>query len=268
MKKTIFLIFGFSLISILGAQLQPVLKNKRGINILPEKGEYSFGIDASPFVDFIGNLANGNSSTPKAQLLFDQTFFGKYMITEQKAYRASLRLGFTNNVVNSKETNLNIGADPNTEINNSTKTISSNIRLSLGIENRRGNSRLQGIWGFEPYLAIKSGESKSFKYGNDISSFNKDTSRLTNSRVGNQFAIGIRGYVGAEFFIAPKLSIGFDLGYGPQFQYASGDFSTHETYTLSTNEKTSKKTQVFNNQHTIKMDSDLFNSNFRVNLYF
>jgi hypothetical protein len=268
MKKTIFLVYAFSLTFLLTAQLQPVLKNKRGINILPEKGEYSFGISAAPFINYLGSIATGNNNTPNAQLLFDQTFFGKYMITNQKAYRGSLRLGFINDNIKSKEKNVNIGAEPNTEVVNSIKTSSTNIRMSFGIENRRGNNRLQGIWGFEPYIGYKSGETKSYQYGNSITSFNMDTTRLTKARVGNQFVVGVRAFIGAELFIAPKLSIGFDLGYGPQFQFKSGDYLTHENYTLSTNEISSKKTYLFESQSTFMMDSDFFNSNFRVNFYF
>ena len=50
------------------------LKSKKGEIILPEAGNYAFGIDASPFFTYLGGLfSNAGGTTPTPNFLNNQT---------------------------------------------------------------------------------------------------------------------------------------------------------------------------------------------------
>src|SRR5437773_1804179 len=73
------------------------LTSKKGEPILPEAGDWGLGVDATPFINFAGNLFN-NSVTNNAPswnfLTNNQTIAGKYFTDEKTAYRGAIRLGF------------------------------------------------------------------------------------------------------------------------------------------------------------------------------
>ena len=77
--------------------LSAQLTSKKGEPILPEQGDWSIGVDATPFLDYVGNfLSSGGNSAPTQQFLnAQQTIIGKYFVTESKSYRAVLRIGIS-----------------------------------------------------------------------------------------------------------------------------------------------------------------------------
>jgi hypothetical protein len=107
--------------------------------------------------------------------------------------------------------------------------------LSVGFEKRRGEGRLQGYYGADLFFMYNNGTAanQNFKgeYANAFTSTNTmPTStnyvatvngyRTSNISQGGQFGVGARAFVGAEYFIAPKISIGGELGWG--LAYAIG----------------------------------------------
>ena len=96
MKKNfvlILLLIGF------GASAQE-LTSKKGTPILPEAGDWSIGIDAKPFLDYAGNMFNGNASNSSPSFnwtstVFPQIITGKLVKDANTAYRVKLRLGST-----------------------------------------------------------------------------------------------------------------------------------------------------------------------------
>ncbi|MDP2175872.1 MAG: hypothetical protein Q8K70_08185 [Bacteroidota bacterium] len=267
MKKTIFLSFIYSTALILSAQLQPTLKNKRGINILPEKGDYSFGISTDPFFNYLNSLTNSNTSLPKATFQNNQAFYGKYMISDNKAYRGGFRIGLYNNKLEKESNNLSPDAAPTDMVKESEIRKSNHFNFSFGVENRRGKTRLQGIWGLETFLNVSLNNTTKYEYGNKIEYLNTDTSRILHIKAGRQIGIGLRAFVGAEYFIAPKFSLGFDLGYGPQLNYNLRTKIKNETYNSINKEVTSK--EVYSTRsRTFNLDTDEFNGNLRLIFYF
>ena len=89
MKKTI-----FAVAVILGST-SSFAQDKQ---FMPEAGDYAIGIDATPFLNYVGNLIGGNDGNTAPSwnyLTTNQTITGKYFVDENMAYRGSLRLGFT-----------------------------------------------------------------------------------------------------------------------------------------------------------------------------
>lgn len=134
------------------------------------------------------------------------------------------------------------------QVENVYKASQTNIGITAGIEKRRGKTRLQGFYGAEVGISISSSKDK-FTYGNalvaddasgagigvtgaddmfdsngnpanNVSVGNpgidglQGNARITERKNGMNFGLGIRGFVGAEYFVAPKVSIGGEFGWG------------------------------------------------------
>jgi hypothetical protein len=177
------------------------------------------------------------------------TISGKKFIDPKTAYRASVRLGF-NNVTKKTQVNDRTITTPPVypavpfRVENSWKQSYTNVGVSFGIEKRRGKTRLQGFYGIEGGIGFSSG-SNTYKYGNALSTssknpvsvdavndafgvstgtgttavnITKDTytndARILKEKSGLGFEIGARAFLGAEFFIAPKMSIAGEFGWG------------------------------------------------------
>lgn len=177
------------------------------------------------------------------------TISGKKMINANTAYRAGLRLGFNNTTKKAQVIDRAITTAPvypavPFKIENSWKQSYTNIGLSFGIEKRQGKTRLQGFYGAEAGLGIASGKNV-YKYGNQLSTstskpvlvstddgfdadlttagtqalnLTKDTynndARILKETSGVNFELGVRGFAGVEFFVAPKIAVAGEFGWG------------------------------------------------------
>lgn len=230
------------------------LTSKKGEQILPEAKDWAIGIDATPFLNYMGNFfgKTANNSAPTFNFLnTNQTITGKYFVDAQTAYRASVRLGFGGNtqrrMVEDREYTATHPAtvitypDVYKEVENNWKHSATNIGLSAGIEKRKGKTRLQGFYGAEVGINFSSTRDK-FNYGNKlvaatssstlqvdvdnddlfngsnnlqtINTSGSPSGRVTDRKNGATFSFGVRGFVGVEYFILPKISLGGEFGWG------------------------------------------------------
>ncbi len=67
-----------------------ILVNKQGRVILPQKGDIAIGLSADPFLNFIGNMFNGNTNNSLS--LGDQNLYFRYFFSENEALRVTLRV--------------------------------------------------------------------------------------------------------------------------------------------------------------------------------
>ncbi len=231
MKKTIFtLVIALGAFAVINAQ---TLTSKKGVPILPEAGEYGLGINATPFFSYAGNMFNGSSFNPGPSFNFTAnnplTIYGKYFIDAHTAYRAKFQIGYTS--VTDKNFVTKDAEDVNHEITVEDKANWNHmmIALGLGIEKRRGKGRVQGIYGAE--ATIMFGSSKeTYEYGNTWNpDFNHHVTDFGDNLIyengylygqktevnnGSSFGLDIRGFVGVEYFFAPKISLGGEFGWG------------------------------------------------------
>jgi hypothetical protein len=152
------------------------------------------------------------------------------------AYRGALRIGF-GSIKGSNMIGKDGAAAPTyptlpVEVEDSYKKGGSSIGLSGGLEMRKGSGRLVGFYGGELGLTFSSSK-ETYTYGNalttsgvisDINTSNfgsnltDDTylndARITEKKSGMTAVIGLRGFIGAEYFVLPKLSIGGEFGWG------------------------------------------------------
>jgi hypothetical protein len=244
------------------------LESKNGEAYLPAAGDWAIGIDATPFLNYFGNLiggGQGNNTAPTWNFLTNnQTITGKYFVEDDIAYRASLRLGFgsasdkvmvTDRAVTGPSTWPAIPA----QVENKGKMSSMDIGLAVGLEKRRGFGRLQGYYGAELGFKLMSKGSK-YEYGNALttgaggidvdvaadaisvaglapvnitSDFDgtgtPNDARITETKSGLGFGIGLRAFIGAEYFVLPRLSIGGEFGWGLAFMSQGATSTTYET---------------------------------------
>lgn len=239
-QKSIFSVIAVLLCNMAIAQTSqdstaaPQLFSKRGEPILPEAKDWALSIDAAPFLTYAGKLLSSTGSdAPTVNSLSNYPFTigGKYFITPKQAYRARVRIGISSETINNSVVdNQNTTLDT-VYIKDSRKTSSTNVTLAFGKEFRRGKTRLQGYYGGEGIIGISTGKS-IYNYGNTFSNLNVSptssdfvvltplgyasapaNSRIQSEYMGTRIKIAARGFVGAEYFIFPKMSLGVEFGF-------------------------------------------------------
>jgi len=205
MKKKLFTILAVAAFGFANAQ---DLTSKKGETILPESGDWALGIDASPFLQYFGNFFGKTAVNASPAFDFTVTapmaIYGKYFVDAETAYRGRVRIGFGS-------TSLTSGASAADSA--VVKTSGSNIVLGGGIEKRKGSTRLQGFYGGEAMIMLGSGKVTN-EYETPVSATNPVATRNTEVKNGGTFGFGLRGFVGAEYFVLPKLSVGGEFGWG------------------------------------------------------
>ncbi|NQW41890.1 MAG: hypothetical protein HQ463_00460 [Bacteroidetes bacterium] len=272
MKKLILIAsFIFIAFEATSQSSQQILKNRRGIAILPQIGEYAIGFGANPVFNYFGNMFNGsgNNSSPSPTFATpNQNLFFKYMKSNNTAYRVYFRLGLNSNTIKSNVVDKTSGALVNSTVVDVQKTKNNTIGLGFGIEKRKGATRLQGIYGCEAFINNTSGFDSKYTFGNKIENEDSGKVRTTLINSASNFTIGLRGFVGIEYFIAPKISIGGELGYGASFIFRSSAENTIENYDKNTTTLITKKTTVNPKSNSISLDTDNYNGIIKVLFYF
>lgn len=257
MKKTI--ILSALALGTTGAFAQD-LTSKKGEPFLPEAGDWSIGIDATPMFEYLGRIGSGANVAPTWNNYgLRQSITGKYFVDANTAYRGTLRLGMSNqkNRVAVDEfkapTALNDAlASTGDQKYDQMKMSTRNVVLGVGIEKRKGKTRLQGIYGADVF--VWGGSTKeNYKYANKLTQtddtgtpFNEnldadgpaqfttdfgtnvvtaipgytnvDAARALKRKTGGNIGLGVRAFIGAEYFIFPKISIGGEFGWGVGYQ--------------------------------------------------
>lgn len=234
MKKVTMILCAVFVSSLMMAQ--DGLVSKRGINILPEAGEWAIGIDASPIFEYVGNIFNGtmDNSAPVFQSNSEYqgvpggfAICGKMMVDANTAYRARVRVGLNNT---SDRTLVPDATDAGEFVEDESKTSNFGIALGAGIEKRRGSSRVQGVYGAEAMIGFGSSSTEEL-YGNDIEDeFPLGGSRPVSSKSGSTVMFGVNGFAGIEYFVAPKVSIGGEYTWGLSIMSTGDDEFVTETY--------------------------------------
>ncbi len=269
------------------------LVSKKGIYILPEQGEFALGVDATPFLNYVGNALNlyGNNA-PKFNygngFSGGNAVYGKYMLSDNKAVR--IRLGFADN----KHTDLfpvvasSLTPDPNAPqyVNDEAGTINKSFYLAIGLEKHRGKSRIQGVYGAELFFGATS-RNINYVYGNSINSdfnmpdigtgtgagsYNAAGQRLIEDNLNKSVFGGVRGFVGVEYFIAPKLSIGGEFGYSLMVQKNGTRDQTYEFWDGASTSVRKITNQLNDNTYGsfkfIGLDTDNLTGSINLFLYF
>lgn len=197
------LLFGLSIVlSVisLNGQQDSVLTNKKGHPVLPEKQDIAIGISVNSIFNYLGNTFNGSEyNSLHLSLLNNSQLYGKYYLTHSSALRVRFGITMTNEQILISLTN----AEPSVF-----EEEYSSFYLSTGYERRLGSNRLQISYGGEFSVSYSEVDY-------DIDSrFIDDVTESQRLRQGDGFGIGMRGFLGMEYFLIPKLSVGGECGIG------------------------------------------------------
>ena len=267
------------------SQVNEKLVSKKGIFILPEQGEYALGFDAYPMLSYVGNLlSNNGASSPYTDYAAGaygyQAIYGKYMLSNNKAIRIRLGLIDTKNSDLYPVVKSSLTPDANAPefVNDEIVSLNKSFILAAGLEKRRGKSRIQGVYGGEVFFAFSRYETNTL-YGNSINAdFNTPVTynnsytsgrRLIEDNQSNVFTAGLRGFVGIEYFILPKLSLGGEFGYSLRFTSSGTREQIYEYWDGATSSV--KKYSYKSNNDSYKflgLDTDNLSSSINLIFYF
>ena len=229
MKKH--LLFSAAMVAAFATSAQTgEITSNRGENWLSQDGDWGLTFDATPIINFAGNLFNGTTGNSGVGLnnFFSSTGIGgegvviggKKLVDANTAYRGRVRIGFGSN----KQTNL-VDIDPTPvpapafpnptpTVEDVTKTGYTAIQLGVGLEKRVGSTRVVGIYGGEFNIGFGGSKTK-YEYGNAYTQQAQgDGSRITEEKQGGTFSVGLQAFGGIEWFCAPKISLGGEYTWG------------------------------------------------------
>jgi hypothetical protein len=270
--------------TIIGISAQENLQNKNGVDILPESGNFALGFNAVPFLNLIANSPAAGSDKFLPNMFNQNTIYGKYMLSEKRAIRASFNFNMNNynnrsfvidNTLNSPDSLVTDNVNVNTQA----------FGLSLGYEFRRGSGRVQAIFGGD--LASSFGRStSSMTYGNAFGSANQAPTsttwtsdgdvigsssqgeRIIEQKVGNAFKVGVRPFIGIEYFFAPKISIGAEFGWSIMYETTGDGEEIREFYSPSAEQVFTTTANPLAGSNRFTADIDNFNGAVTLLFYF
>ncbi len=227
MKKIILSVVAIMAFGFANAQ---DLTSKKGEPYLPEAGDWAIGFNANNLFDYVGNAFSGsttaNSIGTVANNGWNGTFVGKKFTSATNANRYLVDFGVN---VGSSTSAAPAGSTTETKVS----TSGFNMSVGLGKEWRRGKTRLQGFYGADLVLGVQSSGSKT--------EITDSAAPATNSTVdvksGLGLNVGARGFLGAEYFIFPKIAIGAQYTYNVSVAVTGASKTTTTVGGISTESK-------------------------------
>ena len=220
------------------AETQPAAAQQRGVGsynsrdlteILPQAGDLALGLDASPILDYFGNMFNNsvNNSTSAFLRSSSPILYMRYHLSDKLALRA--RLQWRGNKQSSSFQVADqeaLARDPMSEAKVQDRRVIRNNAwmFGTGVQYFRGYGRLRGFVGCD--LDYKVGRDvERYYYGNKMTSDNKTpltsdwsggssnkSERLLVKSAGWAHNIGVGAFVGVEYYFLPKMCIGVESG--------------------------------------------------------
>jgi hypothetical protein len=175
---------------------------------LPEKGDYALGIDATPFLSYLGGLfSNSGANAPYFTFTAQNpgSIYVKKMLTDRKALRVAFRIGYS-------QYTEPVGTDPDEDI----KYVYSAAALGLQVALENAfvyKSRVRAYYGAGIILE-KDPYHDEFGIGTISYKDAVDPDNDWQEKGGNDIGGGIGGILGVEVFFAPKISLTGEFNVG------------------------------------------------------
>lgn len=272
------------------SQNNPQIQNKKGTDIMPVQGDFAIGVNAIPVLTYVGDIFgltsqnNALAGNKFVSSLAANTLFGKYMLFDNQAIRAHLRIGFDNNIFRN-EVDDNGQDDASFMVTDVFKYNAAVYNIGAGYEWRRGKNRLRGIYGGEVFYRHVSGGKQEYTYGNPIQDGNETphttfwtvpfgtptistaSSRTLSVEGGNFNGFGLRAFAGIEYFFAPKVCVGTEFGWGGMYGTTGATTTTQEYWDFA-DDMLKQRTVNNSGSQSISVDTDNFNGALYLMFYF
>lgn len=250
-------------------------------NPLPQKGDLSIGFDAIPFAEYLGNIFNDtqNNSVSANFVGNNQQIFAKYFLSDNMALRGRLRIdqNITTDRNRVMQDNQEI-PDPNVEVTDEWTDNSTFVRLGGGVEFRRGEGRLIGVYGGEVSFLYGTA-STDYEYGNPITAGNPSPTstygqvnggrfeRPVEQNNNRQIGAGLNGFVGIEYFIARKISVGAEFTLGVDFIKDYREEDIYEYWDSRTNSVETRRS-VYEGGNSLTVSTGNYSGSINLMFYF
>lgn len=223
------------------------LMDKNGQVVLPQKGDIGLGINTIPFFYWLGNSFNATTNNTYAtnnklfQIFGNSIILGKYMLSDKTALRLAWGINF-GHTEDEKYVQDDAANNPAQMVKDRRSLDWSRASLAVGYESRRGKGRLQGFWGGDIRITYNQEDDYRYYYGNGYgltnlvptsydwgNNLNGNRRKIMDTGT-NVLGVGLRAFVGAEYFIAPKVCIGAEFGWGPMYRHTLAVTVAEEYY--------------------------------------
>lgn len=241
---------------------QETTSSNGGKQYLPTAGSWGIGISANPILNYFGNFfgkMNDNSAPAWNSLTQSNTLIGKYFLQDNMAIRARFSLGFlgdknTYEVMDRSidQSSISFPELPK-KVENTWKTSSYSFSIAGGLEWRKSFNRLNLLYGAEIGVGTM-GSSNKYTYGNELNptatipvvptaddemngGVNVNpagmvygaNARVLSEKMSNTLLVGLRGFFGVEYFVAPKISLAGEFGWGFVYKHGGQSTTTYES---------------------------------------
>lgn len=272
MKKNISFIIGFVFLLCLAVQFTNAqTTEKKEKPTLPKTGDFGFGIDLVPVLDYVGNMFNGTMNNSFNTFGGDPVFGlgifaptvsikGRYMQTDKMAYRfnfSTVGRSFNQNVYVRDDAAYFQDPLSESKVIDTYKQQRSGMSFSAGIEQRRGYNRIQGYAGVDLIYGFES-VTDNYMYGNALTEVNQTPARTaggftipatpipvpywTQTYVtgryydGSMQYVGLGAVAGVEYFLASHLSIGGEVHLYALQMFSRQSYQKQEGFNTTTNQ--------------------------------
>lgn len=289
MKKILTLILsaGLAVVSLSAQENEPK-------QYLPKQGDWAIGFDAKPVLQLVEAILSEESDEinelpaigGESSLLNGPTLsiMGKYMLTDQLAVKANLGILVENTKNSGYSTDdaaamLNPLADA--KVADIMTTRETGISLFAGLEYRLGKKRVQGVFGGGLLLGVEK-TLVSYRYGNQMTAINQRPSvskqldgvyngdYRTLKRFSNtpNFAAGLVGTAGVEFFVAPKVALGAEVCLTAMYTINQQTYTISEGYNTSSEAIEQRTDLVAPMTGAFKLATENLGGNLYLSFYF
>lgn len=275
------------------------------IQYTPKTGDYAISISAIPMTQYIGQFFNGAgannyaefggqayvggdvNTVPFQKIAPLMSVSGKYFLDKETALRVNLGLIYqrTNTKTYARD-DAEFAVNPFSQKKVTDTYLRNNTGMSLmvGLEKRAGKERLQGIYGAGLLFAMNSIVDK-YTYGNAITDINQAPTEsnggtvpaksgfaynrvLKNYNLGNTMHAGIVTFVGVEYFLIPKLSIGGEVNFTALASFDKAQYQELEGFSTVDVAKREWTELVSPSSNQITIGTGNIGGNVTLNFYF
>lgn len=254
---------------------------------LPKAGDLGLSVSANP----LSQIATGVSYTQPLV-----SIAGKYMVSDKSAL--FLNVGWIynynhNNYYANDDAALYLDPFSRAKVIDTREDQITGLNVSFGGERRIGKGKVQGVFGGGIMYAFSYYDTR-YSYGNAITSINQhptngftdiydyDESEVPSPNVpGVSYQrylskfnttpthyIGLTGYAGVEWFVAPKVSVGAKLYLTAAYRFSSGDYYTAEGYNYLTGQVEEWTELLSPSSHGFRFNRDNVGMDISFNFYF
>ena len=275
------------------------------VQYTPKTGDYAISVSGLPVTQYIGQFFNGAGintldefagqaymggdikTAPFRKIAPLMSISGKYFLDKETALRVNLGLIYqrTNTKTYARD-DAEFAVNPFSQKKVIDTQLNSNTGLSLmvGLEKRAGKERLQGVYGAGLLFAMNNVYDK-YTYGNAITDINQAPSESNGGTVpamngfsynrlvkdynlGASMHAGIVTFVGVEYFIIPKMSIGGEVNFTALASFDQAQYQDLEGFSTVDIAKREWTELVSPSSNQITVGTGNIGGNVTLNFYF